>query len=527
MDLKKLAPLEASLAALGSGLRAVKAVLASGAKLARAVLSVAAHASQEGLVQPEAGDLASESARADALLDRLEGWRAAAAALLRELRQALAGPGSALDEATAPLLAPPLGLTGEAAVAREAAARVALLPKLAASLREAAEAAVHKITEARAAAAAAAGTPVGPTGVPLSLSAILPRAASDGLRKAAGAARALVVKLMQGGAEALEGALSSAGPVGQAALEIALQTDAAAVSLFGDAATDASGCASEALKLAAPAAQAAGALAVRVASSKSLIGSAMAADWAKGSKELELGAPLRQAAGALAGAAAAAGQAASAVGQALVSDTMGTALQTVAEITLGALQLAEAVPFAGMAAKFIGALVARMNAVRANDALFATLKVRLARLQRALGGSPGSAKGEDLKMTATASLAGGASRVDDANWQSQAKSILAAARALIDRAEAASKTWIGFGARVLFSSPLKAQFEALEKELDSIVEALGYQLLDTVDLLSEEVKRARENEERLAALIVEYGGGGDLPTALEHLQVCGGPIPEC
>ena len=122
--------------------------------------------------------------------------------------------------------------------------------------------------------------------------------------------------------------------------------------------------------------------------------------------------------------------------------------------------MAEAVPFAGMAAKFIGALVAKMNAVRENDALFATLKVRLARLQRALDGA--ASKGEDLKMVmAVGSLAGGASRVDDANWQSQAKSILAAAKALVDRAEAASKTWVGFGARVLFSSPLKAQVSSV------------------------------------------------------------------
>jgi len=135
--------------------------------------------------------------------------------------------------------------------------------------------------------------------------------------------------------------------------------------------------------------------------------------------------------------------------------------------------MAEAVPFVGMAAKFIGALVVKLNAVRANDALFATLRVRLTRLQRALG-DPGT-DGEDLKMTASEGMGqGGTSRVDDANWQSQAKSVLAAAKALIDRAEAASKTWVGFGARVLFSSPLKAQVSSVRSYWLAQVLHVGY-----------------------------------------------------
>ena len=132
--------------------------------------------------------------------------------------------------------------------------------------------------------------------------------------------------------------------------------------------------------------------------------------------------------------------AAAVTARALSSEALGAALHVAAEITLGALQLAEAVPFIGMAAKFIGALVIKITAVRANDVLFATLVVRLRRLQQALDSAGGDDVGGGLLTLSPAGIAGigqsGSLEVEDASWQSQAKLVLNVAAAVVDRAEA-------------------------------------------------------------------------------------------
>ena len=60
---------------------------------------------------------------------------------------------------------------------------------------------------------------------------------------------------------------------------------------------------------------------------------------------------------------------------------------------------------------------------------------------------------------------------------------------------------------MLLSSPLKFEIEALERELDGIVESLGYSLVEIVSTLSAEVQKAKRAEEALVALLLKVLGG--------------------